>query len=80
MNHGIHHLTADGTPSVNEAYTSEEYLKITEEQLKPSASQQQGQIASPGESQLESQIQHEGWFFSLSCLSFALSDVICVNW
>ncbi|XWS48462.1 hypothetical protein CRYUN_Cryun13aG0079500 [Craigia yunnanensis] len=49
----------NGTPSVNEAYTSEEYLKITEEQLKPYASQQQGQIASPGESQLESQNQHE---------------------
>ncbi|XP_022764571.1 sec-independent protein translocase protein TATB, chloroplastic-like [Durio zibethinus] len=49
----------NGTPSLNEAYTSEEYLKITEEQLKASASQQQGQTTFPGESQLESQIQHE---------------------
>ncbi|XVF53561.1 hypothetical protein PTKIN_Ptkin05aG0108700 [Pterospermum kingtungense] len=50
---------SDGAPSVNRAYTSEEYLKITEEQLKASASLQQGQTASPGESQLESQIQRE---------------------
>ncbi|XVE58497.1 hypothetical protein DITRI_Ditri04bG0174200 [Diplodiscus trichospermus] len=49
----------NGTPSVNEAYTSEEYLKITEEQLKVAASQQQGQTDSPGETQLESQNQHE---------------------
>ncbi|XWS50482.1 hypothetical protein CRYUN_Cryun12cG0091200 [Craigia yunnanensis] len=49
----------NGTPSVNEAYSGEEYLKSTEEQLKTSASQQQDQIASPAESQLESQIQHE---------------------
>ncbi|KAE8682329.1 Sec-independent protein translocase protein TATB [Hibiscus syriacus] len=40
--------------SVNEAYTSEEYLKITEEQLKASASKQQGQTASPGETELGS--------------------------
>ncbi|XP_039065278.1 sec-independent protein translocase protein TATB, chloroplastic-like isoform X2 [Hibiscus syriacus] len=39
------------TQSVNEAYTSEEYLKITEEQLKASASKQQGQTASPGETE-----------------------------
>ncbi|XVE64258.1 hypothetical protein DITRI_Ditri07aG0086400 [Diplodiscus trichospermus] len=50
----------NGSPSVNEAYTSEEYLKLTEEQPKASASQQQDQTASPGESQLESQVQHEG--------------------
>ncbi|XP_022738846.1 sec-independent protein translocase protein TATB, chloroplastic-like [Durio zibethinus] len=49
----------NGTSSVNEAYTSEEYLKIAQEQLKASASQQQGQTASPGESQLEFQNQHE---------------------
>ncbi|XWS61206.1 hypothetical protein CRYUN_Cryun07bG0105900 [Craigia yunnanensis] len=49
----------NGTSSENEAYTSEEYLKITEEQLKASASQQQRQTASPVESQLESQNQHE---------------------
>ncbi|XVF12532.1 hypothetical protein REPUB_Repub08aG0126400 [Reevesia pubescens] len=48
-----------GTPSVNEAYTSEVYLKITEEQLKASGSQQQGQPASPGGSQLESRNQHD---------------------
>ncbi|XP_039065277.1 sec-independent protein translocase protein TATB, chloroplastic-like isoform X1 [Hibiscus syriacus] len=49
--HAIRHLTAGVTQSVNEAYTSEEYLKITEEQLKASASKQQGQTASPGETE-----------------------------
>ncbi|XP_021285217.1 sec-independent protein translocase protein TATB, chloroplastic [Herrania umbratica] len=49
----------NGTPSVNKAYTSEEYLKVTEEQLKASASQQQDQTASPAESRLESQNQQE---------------------
>ncbi|GMI75533.1 HIGH CHLOROPHYLL FLUORESCENCE 106 [Hibiscus trionum] len=45
--------------SVNEAYTSEEYLKITEEQLKASASKPQGQTVSPGETELGSQNQDE---------------------
>ncbi|XVF50859.1 hypothetical protein PTKIN_Ptkin04bG0137500 [Pterospermum kingtungense] len=49
----------NGTPSVSEAYSSEEYLKITEEELKASASQQRSQTASPGDSQLESQNQQE---------------------
>ncbi|XVF09912.1 hypothetical protein REPUB_Repub07fG0138100 [Reevesia pubescens] len=49
----------NGASAMNKAYTSEEYLKITEEQLKASASQQQEQTASPGESQLESQNQQE---------------------
>ncbi|OMO68400.1 Twin-arginine translocation protein TatA/B/E [Corchorus capsularis] len=49
----------NGTPSVNNAYTSEEYLKVTEEQLKASASQEQAPTASPEESQLESQSQPE---------------------
>lgn len=84
MNHAIRHLTADGTPSVNKAYTSEEYLKVTEEQLKASASQQQDQTASPAESQLESQNQQEGWFaffvFFFFSLSLSYFDVIGVNW
>lgn len=33
----------NGAPSANKAYTSEEYLKMTEEQLKASAAQQQEQ-------------------------------------
>ncbi|PPS13092.1 hypothetical protein GOBAR_AA07548 [Gossypium barbadense] len=49
----------DGAQSIKAAYTSEEYLKITEEQLKASASKQQDQIASPSETELGSQNQHE---------------------
>ncbi|XP_050385433.1 sec-independent protein translocase protein TATB, chloroplastic [Argentina anserina] len=41
----------NGAPSPNRAYTSEEYLKITEEQLKATAAQNQGQTTSPVESQ-----------------------------
>lgn len=45
--------TADpnGTTSPNRAYTTEDYLKITEEQLKASAAQSQGQTSAPVESQ-----------------------------
>ncbi|KAJ6417645.1 hypothetical protein OIU84_001100 [Salix udensis] len=43
----------NGAPSPNTAYTSEEYLKITEDQLKASAAEQQGQSTPPVESQLE---------------------------
>ncbi|XP_038685268.1 sec-independent protein translocase protein TATB, chloroplastic-like isoform X2 [Tripterygium wilfordii] len=46
----------NGIPSPNRAYTSEEYLKITEEQLKASATQQH-QPNPPGESQLEPKSQ-----------------------
>ncbi|GMJ06512.1 HIGH CHLOROPHYLL FLUORESCENCE 106 [Hibiscus trionum] len=49
----------NGTPFVTEAYTSEGYLKATEEQPKASASQQPDQTASPGENQLESENQPE---------------------
>ncbi|KAK8478535.1 hypothetical protein V6N12_057987 [Hibiscus sabdariffa] len=49
----------NGTPSVTEAYASEGYLKVTEEQPKASAPQQLDQTASPGESQLESENQTE---------------------
>lgn len=48
----------DGAQSIKAAYTSEEYLKITEEQLKAS-SKQQDQTASPSETELGSQNQHE---------------------
>ncbi|KAF3432956.1 hypothetical protein FNV43_RR24058 [Rhamnella rubrinervis] len=41
--------------SPSRAYTTEDYLKITEEQLKASAAQQQGQTPSPAESQSETQ-------------------------
>ncbi|GLU24296.1 hypothetical protein SLE2022_402420 [Rubroshorea leprosula] len=43
--------------SPNRAYTTEEYLKITEEQLKASAFQQQEQTPSPEVSQLKPQTQ-----------------------
>ncbi|KAJ6867871.1 hypothetical protein NC651_033029 [Populus alba x Populus x berolinensis] len=47
----------NGAPSPNKSYTSEEYLKMTEEQLKASAAKQQGQPPPPAESQLEPQAQ-----------------------
>ncbi|KAG6753541.1 hypothetical protein POTOM_043611 [Populus tomentosa] len=47
----------NGAPSPNRAYTSEEYLKITEEQLKASAAEQQGLSTPPVESQLEPETQ-----------------------
>ncbi|KAL9412301.1 hypothetical protein AB3S75_045846 [Citrus x aurantiifolia] len=46
----------NGAPSANKAYTSEEYLKMTEEQLKASAAQQQEQ-SPQGESLSEPQTQ-----------------------
>ncbi|RVX01962.1 Sec-independent protein translocase protein TATB, chloroplastic [Vitis vinifera] len=52
--------SGDGAPSLNKAYSSEEYLKITEEQLKASAAQQQSQTPPPGESQLEPQTEPLG--------------------
>ncbi|XP_024025404.1 sec-independent protein translocase protein TATB, chloroplastic [Morus notabilis] len=45
----------NGSSSQNNAYTSEEYLKVTEEQLKAAAAQQQGQTPSQSVSQLEAQ-------------------------
>ncbi|KAJ6971306.1 sec-independent protein translocase protein TATB [Populus alba x Populus x berolinensis] len=47
----------NGAPSPNKSYTSEEYLKMTEEQLKASAAKQQEQPPPPAESQLEPQAQ-----------------------
>ncbi|KAI9161270.1 hypothetical protein LWI28_015912 [Acer negundo] len=47
----------NGSPSPNRAYTSDEYLKITEEQLKASAAQQQEQSPPQEESQFEPQTQ-----------------------
>ncbi|KAF9672040.1 hypothetical protein SADUNF_Sadunf12G0113000 [Salix dunnii] len=47
----------NGAPSPNRAYTSEEFLKITEEQLKASAAEQQGQATPAVESQLEPENQ-----------------------
>ncbi|KAK7279923.1 hypothetical protein RJT34_24984 [Clitoria ternatea] len=49
----------NGTRDPGKAYNSEEYLKITEEQLKASAAQQQeqGQTPPPKEGELEPQIQ-----------------------
>lgn len=46
----------NGAPSPNKAYASEEYLKMTEEQLKASAAQQQEQ-SPQGESLSEPQTQ-----------------------
>ncbi|KAF5442145.1 hypothetical protein F2P56_034835 [Juglans regia] len=45
----------NGAPSSNRAYTTEEYLKITEEQLKASAVQQQVQTSPLGEGELETE-------------------------
>lgn len=47
----------NGAPSPNKSNTSEEYLKMTEEQLKASAAKQQEQPPPPAESQLEPQAQ-----------------------
>ncbi|XP_059435238.1 sec-independent protein translocase protein TATB, chloroplastic isoform X1 [Corylus avellana] len=47
----------NGASSPNRAYTTEEYLKITEEQLKASAAQQQVQVPPSGEGELETQTQ-----------------------
>lgn len=51
---------ADGVSSPSRAYTTEEYLKITEEQLKAAAAQQQGQTSSPAEAQTETQTNVQG--------------------
>lgn len=48
---------ADGVSSPNNAYSSEEYLKITEEQLQTSSDLQQPQTPPPGESQSGQQLQ-----------------------
>lgn len=54
----------DGTPSQNKAYSTEDYLKITEEQLKATAAQQQlqqnEQTTSVGETPFESSTQTQG--------------------
>ncbi|KAF1878775.1 hypothetical protein Lal_00047447, partial [Lupinus albus] len=39
----------DGTQDPRKAYSSEEYLKVTEQQLKAASAQQQGQIPTPKE-------------------------------
>ncbi|CAK9185054.1 unnamed protein product [Ilex paraguariensis] len=51
--------STDGSPSPNKAYSSEEYLKITEEQLKASVAPQQTETASIGDSQTEPQSQSQ---------------------
>lgn len=51
---------ADGTPDPSRAYSSEEYLKITEEQLKAAAAQQQVQTPPPKEGQIEPHINPPG--------------------
>lgn len=60
-NHGDSLVIADGgASSPSRAYTSEEYLRITEEQLKASAAaQQQAQTSSPPES-TEAQTNPQG--------------------
>lgn len=62
---------ADGASSPKRAYTTEEYLTITEEQLKASAAQQQGQIPSV-EGNLETQSQPQGYSFLNSTLSLCI--------
>ncbi|CAL5209556.1 unnamed protein product [Lathyrus oleraceus] len=47
----------NGKVDESKAYSSEEYLKITEEQLKAVAAQQQEQTSSPKEDEIEQQIQ-----------------------
>lgn len=47
----------NGAPSPTKAYSSEEYLKITEEQLKASAAPQQHQTMSSEESKPQPQIE-----------------------
>ncbi|KAJ1384995.1 Sec-independent protein translocase protein TatA/B/E [Sesbania bispinosa] len=47
----------NGTRDPSRAYSSEEYLKITEEQLKAAAAQQQGQTTPLKEGEFEPQIQ-----------------------
>lgn len=51
-------------PSQNKAYSTEDYLKITEEQLKATAAQQQlqqnEQTTSVGETPFESSTQTQG--------------------
>ncbi|KAJ1391018.1 sec-independent protein translocase [Sesbania bispinosa] len=47
----------NGTRDPNRAYSSDEYLKITEEQLKAAAAQQQGQTTPLKEGEFEPQIQ-----------------------
>lgn len=50
-------IITDGASPPNKAYTTEEYLKITEEQLKAAADREQEQIPSSGQGELESQTQ-----------------------
>ncbi|KAK3013440.1 hypothetical protein RJ639_009358 [Escallonia herrerae] len=53
-------VDTNGLSSPKSAYSSEDYLKITEEQLKASAAVQQKSVDAPGEGQLESQAQSQG--------------------
>lgn len=64
---------ADGSPSQKAAYTSEDYLKITEEQLKASAAQQQVQSPPQGESSPELQNQPQGISFVNNSCSLSIS-------
>ncbi|CAN1751686.1 Sec-independent protein translocase protein TATB, chloroplastic [Linum perenne] len=51
----------NGTPMVDKAYTSEEYLKVTEEQLKAAGIQQQAEVPAAFESQpQEEQLKANG--------------------
>jgi len=57
------HNNVDGKADPNRAYSSEDYLKITEEQLKAAAAQQQEQTPLPKEDKSEQQIQPPGLSF-----------------
>ncbi|KAG5558624.1 hypothetical protein RHGRI_008537 [Rhododendron griersonianum] len=62
----------NGAPSPNKAYSTEDYLKITEVQLKAAAAQQQAQTSPAGESKSELQTRPQGSAF-LTTLSLSLS-------
>lgn len=53
----------DGKADPSRAYSSEDYLKITEEQLKAAAAQQQEQTPPPEEDKSERPIQPPGLSF-----------------
>ena len=58
-------LIVDGAPP-NNGYSSEEFLKITEEQLKASAAVAQDAASYPSENQIETSSQPQGLSFSTS--------------
>jgi hypothetical protein len=51
---------ADGNGDPSRAYSSEDYLKITEEQLKAAAAQQQVPTPPPQEAEIEQEVQPPG--------------------